>query len=194
VLPEEYERRRRLPRALRPQRTEPELTYGIRPATMRDLPVIQSIYAHYVLNSSVTLDDQPKTLHQWRRTFDSLERLRLPMLVVESGTHTVLGFALAEPWKPRSSYRRIVESSIYLAPASTGRGLGRALLQALIDAAHDAGCKEMIAMIADEKAEASVRLHESLGFTETGRMGRVGFKFGRWLGVITLTRSLRRRR
>ncbi|SDH26597.1 GNAT family N-acetyltransferase [Agrococcus jejuensis] len=194
MLPEEYDKRRSLPRHLRPVRAEPEFSFVIRPATVRDIAAVRAIHAHYVLNSSVTLEDRPKTLLEWRRTFDGLERLRLPFLVAESGTKTVLGYALAEPWKPRSAYRTIVEHSIFLAPASTGRGLGKALLVALVDAATDAGCKEMIAVIADEKAEASVALHERLGFRETGRMGKVGFKFDRWLGTITMTRRLKKRR
>ncbi|MFC7432634.1 MULTISPECIES: GNAT family N-acetyltransferase [unclassified Agrococcus] len=192
MLPEEYDRRRVLPRHLRVVRAEPEFSYVIRPATIRDLPAVRSIHAHYVLNSSVTLEDRPKTPQEWRRLFDWLERLRLPFLVAESGTRTILGYALAEPWKPRSAYRKVVEHSIFLAPASTGRGLGRALLVALVDAAAATGCKEMIAVIADEKAEASIALHERLGFRETGRMGKVGRKFGRWLGTITMVRKLRR--
>ncbi|GAA2174365.1 GNAT family N-acetyltransferase [Agrococcus versicolor] len=194
MLPEEYDRRRVLPRHLRTVRAEPEFSFTIRPATIRDIPAIRSIHSHYVLNSSVTLEDRPKTIAEWRRTFDVLERLRLPFLVAESGTHTIIGYALAEPWKPRSAYRKIVEHSIFLSPASTGRGLGKALLVALIDAATATGCKEMIAVIADEKADASVRLHERLGFRETGRMGKVGRKFGRWLGTITMVKPLKRRR
>ena len=194
MLPEEYDKRRTLPRHLRAVRAEPEFSFVIRSATVRDIAAVRAIHAHYVLNSSVTLEDRPKTLLEWRRTFDVLERLRLPFLVAESGTRTILGYALAEPWKPRSAYRTIVEHSIFLAPASTGRGLGRALLVALVDAATLAGCKEMIAVIADEKAEASVALHERLGFRETGRMGKVGFKFDRWLGTITMTKRLKKRR
>lgn len=194
MLPEEYERRRRLPLALRPRRQEPVRSAQVRPATRRDLPAVQRIYAHYVLNSTITLDERPKTLAQWRRTFDQQERLGLPFLVAESMTHTIVGYAIAEPWRQRAAYRRTVEDSIYLAPAATGAGLGRRLLTALVESAQDAGCREMIAMIADSRADASIRLHESLGFAETARVGRVGFKFGRWLGVITMQRRLRRRR
>ena len=57
-----------------------------------------------------------------------------------------------------------------------------------------AGIREMIAVIADKNAEASIGLHARLGFTEVGRMGRVGFKFGRWLGTVTMQKSLKKRR
>lgn len=195
MLPEEYERRRELPRHLRPApREEAEFSYTIRPAREEDLPAVRAIYRHYVLNSSITFDETPKTLAKWRTTFAQLTKLSLPFLVAESGTGTVLGYALVQPWKQKSAYRYTVENSIYLAPTATGRGLGRALLTALIDAAIAAGCKEMIAVIADQQASGSIWLHEQLGFRETGRMGRVGFKFGRWLGVVMLQRSLRSRR
>lgn len=83
-----------------------------------------------------------------------------------------------------------MESSIYLGPAATGRGLGKVLLADLISACTEAGLKEIIAVIADQGAEASLALHQKFGFVETGRMGKVGFKFERWIGIILMQRSL----
>ena len=91
----------------------------------------------------------------------------------------------------KSAYRFSVENSIYLGHAAAGKGLGRALLEALIEACEAAGIREMVAVISDKGAEASVALHEKLGFVEVGRMGRVGFKFGRWLGTISLQKHLK---
>ena len=91
----------------------------------------------------------------------------------------------------KSAYRYSVENSIYLGQAAAGKGLGRALLEALIAACEQAGIREMVAVISDKGAEASVALHEKLGFVEVGRMGRVGFKFGRWLGTIYLQKHLK---
>ncbi|MGO7984126.1 N-acetyltransferase family protein, partial [Rhizobium johnstonii] len=81
---------------------------------------------------------------------------------------------LVTPWQQKRAYRFTVENSIYLGPAATGKGLGRALMEALIERSKAAGLKEMIAVIADQGAEASIRLHEQFGFKEVGRMGRVG--------------------
>ncbi|RWR17732.1 N-acetyltransferase family protein [Agrococcus lahaulensis] len=195
MLPEEYERRRRLPRHLRdPEHRDPDFAFRIRPAEAADLPAIRDIYRHFVLNSTVTFDERPKTLGQWRRTLRETGELRLPFLVAESATGTVLGYALTQPWKQRSAYRYTVESSVYLAPAAAGRGLGRALMEALIEATRERGVREMIAVIADQGADASIALHERLGFEEIGRMGRVGVKFGRELGILLLQKSLRKRR
>ena len=106
----------------------------------------------------------------------------------------MLGYALVQPMSSKSAYRFSVENSIYLGHAAAGKGLGRALLEALIAACEEAGIREIVAVISDKGAEASVALHEKLGFVEVGRMGRVGFKFGRWLGTISLQKHLKPRR
>lgn len=195
MLPEEYERRRRLPHHLRePEHRAPDFAFTIRPADASDLPVVRDIYRHFVLNSTVTFDERPKTLAQWRRSLRESRELELPFLVAESATGSILGYALVQPWKQRAAYRYTVESSVYLSPAAAGRGLGRALMEALIEATRARGVREMIAVIADQGADASIRLHERLGFEEIGRMGRVGQKFGRELGIVLLQKSLRKKR
>lgn len=193
MLEEEYDRdRRRLPRHLR-RRPEPErdFSFGIRPAEERDIPDIREIYNHYVTNSVVTFDEDTWSIAQWREKFEHLQRLGLPFLVAESPTGQILGYALVQPMSSKSAYRYSVENSIYLGQAATGKGLGKALLVALIEACQDAGIRQMVAVISDKGAEASIALHEKLGFVEVGRMGRVGFKFGRWLGTIYLQKSIK---
>jgi L-amino acid N-acyltransferase YncA len=192
VLEDEYDKsRRRLPRHLRP-RPAPEqpFAFTIRPAREGDIPDIREIYNYYVTNSVVTFDEKPWKLAQWREKFAHLHKLGMPFLVAESPSGQVLGYALVQPWKSKSAYRYTVENSIYLGQAAAGKGLGRALLTALVDAAQQAGIREIVAAISDKGAEASIALHEKLGFVEVGRMGRVGFKFGRWLGVIYLQKSI----
>jgi L-amino acid N-acyltransferase YncA len=115
----------------------------------------------------------------------------MPFLVAESPSGQLLGYALVAPWKQKRAYRFTVENSIYLGPAAAGKGLGRALLAELIDRSKAAGLKEIIAVIADQGADASIALHEKFGFQEIGRMGRVGFKFDRWLGTVLLQKSLK---
>ena len=192
MLEEEYQRRRALPRHLRrPEPVEAPFEYEIRADVAADLPSVREIYNHYVANSTVTFDEDPMTLREWRQKFAQLEKLGLPFLVAESPTGQLLGYALASPWKQKRAYRYTVEHSIYLGPAASGKGLGRALLSALIEASKAAGLREMIAVVADQGAEASLALHEKFGFVEIGRMGRVGFKFDRWLGTVLLQKNLR---
>lgn len=193
MLEEEYQNRRRLPRHLRPPTpVEAPFAFEIRDATEADLPDIREIYNYYVANSVVTFDEDAMSLAEWRSKFAQLSKLGLPVLVAESPSKQILGYALVAPWKDKRAYRFTVENSIYLRAASTGKGLGRALLGELIDRSRAAGLKEMLAVISDQGADGSLRLHESFGFTEAGRMGRVGFKFDRWLGTVLLQRSLKK--
>ncbi|WP_169581603.1 MULTISPECIES: GNAT family N-acetyltransferase [Microbacterium] len=193
MLEEEYDRdRRRLPLHLR-RRPEPErpFSYEIRPVRDADIPDIREIYNYYVTNSVVTFDEKKWTIAQWRDKVALLRKLDLPFLVAEGPTGQILGYALVQPMSSKSAYRYSVENSIYLGQAATGKGLGRALLEALIAACEQKGIRQMVAIISDKGAEGSVALHEKLGFVEVGRMGRVGFKFNRWLGTIYLQKELK---
>ena len=192
MLEEEYQPRRKLPDHLKKQ-PEPEraFEFSIRDATPADLPYIRAIYNHYVLNTVVTFDEQEMTLRALRHKFASARRLGMPYIVAESPSGQILGYAYVYPWKEKAAYRFTVENSIYLGPASTGKGLGKALLSALIEKSKEAGLKEIIAVIADKGAEASIALHKQFGFVEGGHMGKVGFKFDRWIGTVLMQRSLK---
>lgn len=192
MLEEEYQPRRRLPHHLQPA-PEPETAfeYTIRPAVEADLPHVREIYNHYVRNSTVTFDEVATTLPQMRKKFATVSKLGMPFIVAENPTGQLLGYAYVYPWKEKAAYRYTVENSIYLGPAATGKGLGKVLLGELIERSRAAGIKEIIAVIADRGADASVRMHENFGFKEIGHMGKVGFKFGRWLGTILMQKSLK---
>ena|SRR5215218_108850 len=194
MLEEEYAPRRKLPphlRAAPPQETP--FAYTIREATEADLPYVREIYNYYVRNSTVTFDEKPSTLKALRSRFGQVRKLGFPYLVAESPSGTILGYAYVYPWREKAAYRYTVELSIYLGAASTGKGLGKALLGELIERSRAAGIREIIAVIADKGADASIRMHKSFGFEEIGRMGKVGFKFDRWLGTVLLQKSLKKR-
>jgi phosphinothricin acetyltransferase len=192
VLEEEYQPRRSLPAHLRPAPEPlPVFEYSIRAAIPEDLPHLLEIYNHYVLNSTVTFDEKAMTLAEMRRKFAKATKLQMPFIVAASPRGLILGYAYVYPWKEKAAYRFTVENSIYLGPASTGKGLGKVLMQELIDRSKARGLKEMIAVIADKGAEASVQMHKNFGFKEIGHMGRVGFKFGRWLGTVLMQKSLK---
>ncbi len=165
--------------------------FSIRDAQAADLPHIRQIYNHYVTNSTVTFDEEPQSLRELRSRFAHVRKLGFPFLVAVSPNGEVLGFAYVYPWRQKAAYRSTVENSIYLGPAATGKRIGTALLAELIDRARAAGVREMIAVIADRGADASIELHKRAGFVEAGRLGRVGFKFDRWLGTLFLQKSLR---
>jgi phosphinothricin acetyltransferase len=192
VLEEEYQPRRVLPRELRPPVAgEPPFEYSIREATAADLPDVREIYNHYVANSTVTFDEDAMSLAEWKSKFAYLTKLGMPFIVAVSPRGHVLGYALVAPWKQKKAFRYTVENSIYLGPAATGKGLGPVLLTELIERSKAAGLREMIAVIADKGADASLAMHRRFGFVEVGRMGKVGFKFDRWLGTVLMQRSLK---
>lgn len=165
--------------------------YEIRDVMAEDLPSVREIYNHYVANSTVTFDEKPMTLAALRSKFQHLGKLGMPFLVAESPTGQILGYAYVYPWREKAAYRFTVENSIYLGPAATGKGLGKALLAELISRSKAAGLKEIIAVIADQGADASIAMHKNFGFKEIGHMGKVGFKFDRWLGTVLLQKSLK---
>jgi phosphinothricin acetyltransferase len=193
MLEEEYNPRRTLPRHLRPAPDPaPEFAYEIRAATAADVPDMREIYNHYVANSTVTFDEDALSLKEFRAKFRQGQEAGYPWLVAVSPNGQVLGYANVSPWKPKAAYRYTVEDSIYLGAASTGKGLGTALFAELLERSRQAGVKEIIAVIADRGADASIAMHKRFGFKEVGHMGRVGFKFGRWLGTYMLQKSLKK--
>lgn len=161
----------------------------LRPADAADIVAIQAIYAHHVLNGLATFEEiPPDTAEMAARRADVLDR-GLPYLVAEEDD-SVLGFAYAAPYRLRSAYRFVVEDSIYLDPAATRRGIGGALLAALIEQCTVAGARQMLAVIGDSANAASIAVHARAGFTHTGIFHGVGFKFGRWVDTVMMQRPL----
>jgi L-amino acid N-acyltransferase YncA len=190
MLTEEYDKPRKPPRTVtKPQETA-TFEWSLVDAQEVDIPDVLALYRHYVRNSVVTFDEKPPSLAQFRSKFRHLQKLGYPFRIARSPQGTLLGYAYVFPFREKSAFRKTVESSIYLGPAAVGRGLGTALLADLIERCTDAGLKEIIAVIADQGAAASLALHRKFGFVETGRMGKVGFKFERWVGIILMQRSL----
>jgi len=192
MLEEEYSPRRALPAHLRPApKPETPFAYTIRQVRPEDLPSVREIYNHYVMNSTVTFDEKPMTLTALRAKYKKVADKKLPFIVAENPEGQLLGYAYVYPWKEKAAYRYTVENSIYLGPAATGKGLGKALLGELIERSKAAGLKEMMAVIADKGADASIAVHKNFGFKEIGHMGKVGFKFDRWLGTVLMQKSLK---
>jgi phosphinothricin acetyltransferase len=192
MLEEEYQSRRRLPPHLKPApKLETPFKFTIRDAVLDDLPSVREIYNHYVRNSTVTFDDKSISLPALRRKFEKIETRGLPFIIAENPDHQLLGFAFVYPWREKAAYRFTVQNSIYLGPAATGKGLGKVLLAELIERSRTAGIKEIMAVIADKGADASIEMHKNFGFKEIGHMGKVGFKFDRWLGTILMQKSLK---
>ena len=110
--------------------------------------------------------------------------------IVAEDDGVLMGYAYASAYRPRKAYRFTVENSIYVAPAAQGRGVGRALLRALMDACAARGYRQMVAVIGDSANAASRGLHAALGFTLVGVAPALGYKNGRWLDQVLMQAPL----
>ncbi|MCG8360857.1 MAG: N-acetyltransferase family protein [Kiloniellales bacterium] len=162
---------------------------SLRPAEEADLPSIQAIYAHHVLHGLASFEETPPDLSEITRRFRALRAGGFPYLAAALEGQ-VVGYAYAGPYRPRPAYRYTVEGSVYVGPGWERRGIGRALLAALIERCGERGYRRMVAVIGDSGHRASIRLHESLGFTRAGLLHAVGFKFGRWVDSVIMERPL----
>ncbi|TPG31470.1 GNAT family N-acetyltransferase [Mycolicibacterium hodleri] len=160
-----------------------------RTATPDDLAAIAEIYAHYVRTSVATFELDPPDTAEWRRRFDAIAESGLPFVVTERDG-SLAGYAYCAPWKTRPAYASTVEDSVYVSPAVAGQGCGTELLRELLVACGSAGVREVIAVIADTGDPASVALHHRFGFTDAGRLTRVGYKHGRFVDTFLLQHSL----
>lgn len=160
----------------------------LRDATPADAPAIAAVYRPAVETGTASFEEvAPDAEEMGRRLAAVLDR-RLPWLVAEEDGG-VVGYAYASPFRERSAYRFTAEDSVYVAPGAQGRGVGRALLQALIERCSGRELRQMIGACGGGEP-ASIGLHERCGFRRVGAYERVGFKFGRELDVVLMQRAL----
>jgi len=152
-----------------------------RTAVASDAAQIAPIYNHYIAATCITFETEPVSVDVMARRIREILDTPLPWLVAEEDGK-IGGYAYASKWKGRCAYRFAVEATIYLDPAWTGRGLGFELYAALIDAIKAASMRSVIGGIALPN-DASIRLHERLGFKKVGHFEKVGFKHDQWVDV-----------
>jgi L-amino acid N-acyltransferase YncA len=161
----------------------------IRNATPADIPDIQAIYAHHVLHGTGTFEEDPPSVEEMTERFHKVTERGWSWLVGTDATG-VLGYAYYTQFRDRSAYRYCVENSIYVRDDVRGQGVGKGLVQRLIDEATENGFRQMIAVIGDSENVGSIGVHASLGFQHTGILRASGIKFGRWLDVVYMQRAL----
>lgn len=161
----------------------------IRPSVEQDLDAITRIYAHHVLHGTGTFETTPPSLEDMTARRADVLAKGLPWLVLEEDGH-VLGFAYGNWFKPRPAYRFSVEDSIYLAPESAGKGWGKALLAELLAVLERSGVRKVMAVIGDSGNAGSIGVHQALGFERVGVVESCGWKFGRWLDIVLMQKSI----
>ena len=162
---------------------------SIRPSTDADLPAITAIYAWNVRNGLGTFEEDPPAQDEMARRRAAFLERGLPYLVAEQDG-VVLGYAYAGPFRLRAAYRYTVEDSVYVSPDAVGKGVGKALLGALITACEGLGLRQMVAVIGDSGNTASIGLHAAMGFVQQGVFPAMGHKFGRWVDLVWMQRPL----
>ncbi len=153
------------------------------------MPVLRDLYNTLIPTTTVAWTDSLQTLRERRNWFRSQQRCGYPVLVAEVAGQ-VVGFTAYGSFRGSGKwpgYQHTVEHTIHVHEDYSGRGLGRLLLEALIDRARASGVHVMVAAVDGANAD-SIAFHERLGFTTVARMPEVGRKFDRWLELVLMQR------
>lgn len=154
---------------------------ALRLATEQDLPAILEIYNDIITHTTAIFQYTHHTLDMRKEWFETKKEQGFPVFVAtEDGT--IVGFSTIGPFRAWQGYKYSVENSVYVDSKFRGRGIGKLLLEPLIDATSKLELHTIVAGIEAENKE-SIRLHERFGFTEVAHFKQVGFKFGRWLDL-----------
>jgi len=155
----------------------------VRPAAASDASPIAEIYNHYVRTSTATFDTEQRSLADQVKWLDEHTGPYPAFVAVRDGE--VVGWGALSRWGTRHAYRHTVEISAYIAPGAVGRGLGPALVDALIGRARELGHHAIVSQIVHEN-EPSLKMARRMGFEHVGTLREVGRKFDRWLDVLLL--------
>ncbi len=167
----------------------PESTITIRDASSEDMDAIQTIYAHHVAHGLASFEETPPDVKEMTRRFRAIIDEGFPYRVAELDG-AVKGYSYAGKYRPRAAYRTTVENSIYVDTDSGGKGIGKRLLEDLIDRCERLGYRQMVAVIGDSANEASIKLHAACGFENIGIMRSLAYKHGQWIDQVLMQRSL----
>jgi L-amino acid N-acyltransferase len=155
----------------------------------RHAPAILDILNHAIVTSTALYDYQPRTMATMATWFAAKRAGDFPVIGAFNDAGTLMGFASYGAFRAFPAYKYTVEHSVYVHHAHRGQGLGKTLMNAVIEAAQQQGKHVMVGAI-DAANTASLKLHGDLGFERVGTMPQVGFKFGRWLDLALVQRVL----
>ncbi|OAL77226.1 GCN5 family acetyltransferase [Acinetobacter sp. SFB] len=162
------------------------MDFQIRPAQIQDLEQILNIYNAEILNGTATWNDKGKSLNDFHNWFKDLTLQQFPFFVAEDlESQRIAGYADYSSFRQITGFKYTVEHSVFIDPAFSRRGLGKALMLKLIDHAKRHHIHVMVAAI-DHGNKASIVLHAKLGFKQTGYMPQVGQKFGQWRDLVLM--------
>jgi len=161
----------------------------IRPYEPQDAETIVAILNYYIANSTALYDYELRTLEQQQAIFKEKLAKGFPIIVATIDDRAI-GFGYYSEFRFREAYKFTVEHSLYVMPNEKGKGIGKAILQYLIDLAKKQKLHTMIAVI-DYENQSSVAFHEQFGFTTVGIIKESGYKFERWLHSVIMQLMLK---
>ncbi|MGG5809010.1 N-acetyltransferase family protein [Falsiroseomonas sp. CW058] len=162
----------------------------IRDSRDEDIPAIAAIYGHWVTHGLASFELAEPGAAEMAARRAAILAGGFPYIVATDAAGRLLGYAYASSYRARPGYRFTVENSIYVAPDAGGRGTGRALLAMLVERCEALDFRLMIAVIGDSANAASIGLHAACGFAHAGLLPAVGWKHGRWVDSVLMTRPL----
>jgi len=161
----------------------------LRPASLADIPAITAIYDHAVRHGTASFELEPPSEAEMTRRMQAVLDGKFPYLAAEIDGK-LAGYAYASLYRTRPAYRFTLENSVYVAPDMHRRGVGKALLERLIEECTARGYRQMIAVIGDSDQAASIGVHKACGFEPAGNLRSIGWKFGKWLDTPLMQRAL----
>lgn len=161
----------------------------LRDVEASDLEAITALYAGEVDSGVATYEYEPPDVDAMRQRWRAIVDGGYPYLAAELDGRFA-GYAYASAYRTRAGYGWTVESTVYVAAYARGRGVGHRLMTALIDRCTAQGLRQMIAVVGDADNAVSIRLHDRLGFSVSGRFPGIGRKHGRWLDGLQMQRAL----
>jgi phosphinothricin acetyltransferase len=148
----------------------------------KQLPEILDILNDAIVNSTALYDYKPRTMENMKTWFEAKTNGNYPVIGLFDNAGILLGFASYGPFRNWPAYKYTVEHSIYIRPDRRGQGLGKILLQEIINYAMQQDYHVLVGGI-DATNAVSIKLHESMGFTGSGTIQHAGYKFGKWLDL-----------
>lgn len=169
--------------------TSVEGNMEIRDASSADMKGVTAIYNDAVEHTTAIWNEAKVDIENRLKWLEDRQRSSYPVLVAIGKDGTVLGYSSFGDWRAWDGYRHTIEHSVYVRADQRGKGIGKALMLALIDRAKELGKHVMVAGI-EAKNTASIQLHEKLGFEHAGLLKQVGTKFDAWLDLAFLQLTL----
>lgn len=163
--------------------------FDITPANPEDAPQIADIYAHYVVKSTATFETEPPDADEMAERMRTYTGKGHPWLVARDDDGSVMGYAYSAPFHPRKGFAYSCETSIYVRNGNQRKGVGTALIEALIAQCEARGFRQAFAIIAGTEP-ASVVLHARAGYRPCGTLENAGRKHGKWIDVFFMQRVL----